>query len=106
MAQLDSAQFEALWQSANTQPVSPPAAKKQVQIDLSLGSFLDKYLAMVATHRDSGRVSKEDFDALASAISDLKVILTRINDADLVAAAKAQNAQTLAQQTGGQGSSG
>jgi hypothetical protein len=90
VTQMDSAQFEALWQAAQTQPVSVPAQTNPVQIDVSLGSILDQYLAMVETHRDAGKVTQDDYHALASAISDLKVILTRINDADLVVEAMAQ----------------
>jgi len=99
---MDSAQFEALWQSAKSQPVSTPAQPKPVaQIDLSLSSMLDQYLAMVGPYRDKGQVSQDDYNALASEIADLKTILTRINDADLVKDAMTRSAQTRAGQTGG-----
>ena len=102
MTQMDASQFEALWQSAKTQPASPPAQTNPVaQIDLSLSSMLDQYLAMVGPYRDSGQVSQDDYNALTSAISDLKTILTRINDSDLVAKAIAQRAQARGSQTGG-----
>jgi hypothetical protein len=100
---MDSAQFEALWQSANSQPVSTPTtqARPVAQVDLSLSSMLDRYLAMVGPYRDNGQVSQDDYNALAAAIADLKTILTRINDADLVKAAMTRSAQTRAAQTGG-----
>jgi hypothetical protein len=98
---MDSTQFEALWQSATTQPVSAPAQTTPVQIDLSLGGMLDQYVAMVATYRDAGRVSQDDYTALVAAVSDLKAILSRINDAELVADAFAQRAKALGRQAGG-----
>jgi hypothetical protein len=102
MTQMDSAQFEALWQSATTQPITPPAQTKPVQVNLSLGSILDQYLTMVGKQRDDGKVSQEDYDALAGAMGEVKTILARIGDADLVAQAMAQNAKTLIAQTGPQ----
>ncbi|MGI9145530.1 MAG: hypothetical protein ACR2IK_03110 [Chloroflexota bacterium] len=104
MTTFDSAQFEALWQSATTQPVTPPATQTKAKpVDVSLGSILDRYLAMVATQRDDGKVSQEDYDALAAAMGEVKTILARINDSDLVAQAKAVNAQARLQQATGQG---
>jgi len=104
MTTFDSAQFEALWQSATTQPVTPPATQTNAKpVDLSLGSILDRYLAMVATQRDDGKVSQEDYDALAAAMGEIKPILARINDSDLVAQAQAVNAQARLQQLTGQG---
>jgi hypothetical protein len=99
VTQFDSAQFEAMWQSAQTQPVTPPAQVTPVQVDVSLGSMLDQYLAMVANHRDAGKVSSDDYNALATAISDLKTILARINDSDLVADAIARRKATVQQQS-------
>jgi hypothetical protein len=103
MTQMDSAQFEALWQSANTQPVSAPTQTQTapVQIDLSLGAMLDQYLTMVGTYRDSGKVSQDDYNALAAAIADLKTILARIDDPALVTDAMAQKLKAVRQPGGG-----
>jgi hypothetical protein len=98
VAQINSAQFEALWQSAKSQPVFRKAETEPIQLDLSLSGILNQYMMMAARYRDKGRVSQTDYDDLAAAVTALKAILVRINDSDLVADAKSQNAAVIEEQ--------
>jgi hypothetical protein len=98
VATLSSAQFEALWENAKSQPGFRKADTKPIQVDLSLSGILNQYMAMAARHRDKGRISQIDYDELAVAVTALKVILVRINDSDLVAEAMSQNAVAIEQQ--------
>jgi hypothetical protein len=98
VAQINSAQFEALWESAKSQPAFRKADTKPIQLDLSLSGILNQYMMMAARYRDEGRVSRTDYDDLAAAVNALKAILVRINDSHLVAHAASQNAAAIEQQ--------
>lgn len=104
MAQINSAQFEALWEGTKTQPVTHPVFRmvetKPVQVDLSLSGILTQYMAMAARYRNKGRISQTDYDDLAAAVAALKAILVRINDSDLVAEEMSQNAGAMQRKTG------
>jgi hypothetical protein len=90
VAQITSAEFEALWESAKSQPAFRKVEPAPIKADLSLAGILDRYLEMTAGFRDKGRVSQIDHDALAAAVHAMKAILVRINDAALVAEAMAK----------------
>jgi hypothetical protein len=98
VAQITSVEFEALWESAKSQPVFRKADTKPIQADLSLSGILNQYMAMAARQRDKGRISQIDYDALAIAVAALKEILVRINDGDLVAEAISEKAVAIEQQ--------
>jgi hypothetical protein len=98
VAHINSAQFEALWESSKSQPGFRKADTKLLQADLSLSGILNQYMMMAARYRDKGRISQTDYDDLAAAVTALKAILVRINDNDLVADATSQNAVAIEQQ--------
>ncbi len=101
MAPINSAEFEALWQSAQAQPRFRKVETPPIQADLSLTGILNQYMAMVARQREWGKVSQQDFNDLTTAIDTLKSVLTRINDRALVADAAAQNLAVIQQKLGG-----
>jgi hypothetical protein len=101
MAPINSAEFEALWQSARNQPRFRKVETPLVQADLSLTGILNQYMAMVARQREWGKVSQQDFNDLSSAVDALKAVLARVNDRGLVSDAAAQNAAAIQQKFGG-----
>jgi hypothetical protein len=101
MAPFNSAEFETLWQNAQTQPRFRKVETPLIQADLSLTGILNQYMAMVARQREWGKVSQQDFNDLTTAVDTLKSVLTRVNDRALVADATAQNAAVIQQKSGG-----
>ena len=84
MAQINSAQFEALWANAQQQPATTTIAPVPTTADLSLSGVLDKYLALVSKSVASGTVAQADYNDLATAVASVKPVLVRINDSALV----------------------
>jgi hypothetical protein len=98
VAQLSPAQFQALWESAKSQPALRTASATPIQVDLSLSGILTQYMAMAGRYRDKGTIGAADYNDLAAAVAALKAILVRINDSDLVAQETAQNAAAIQRQ--------
>jgi hypothetical protein len=98
---INSAEFETLWQKAQTQPRFRKVETPLIQADLSLTGILNHYMAMVSRQREWGKISQQDFNDLTSAIDTLKSVLARINDRTLVTDATAQNAAVIQQKLGG-----
>jgi hypothetical protein len=98
---MTSAEFEALWHNVTVKPRVRLAGATPIQVDLSLTGILTQYMTMAATYRDGGRISPQDYSDLDTAVNALKVVLTRVNDRELVADAAAQNATTLQQKPSG-----
>jgi hypothetical protein len=93
--QLSREQFEARWATVQAAPTFQPAPAKPAQINLSLSTFLDQYLANAAQSRDRGQLTAADYAQLDAAISALKGVLTRINDDQLVAGWAAEKSNTI-----------
>jgi len=87
MAQITAAQFEALWATAQKQPTTTTVAPVAIKADLSLSGVLDQYLALVSKSVTAGAVAQADYTQLATAVANVKPILTRINDTAIVAKA-------------------
>ncbi len=100
MAQMNAADFEALWESIKERPLVRSGPAVPIQADLSLTGILNRYMAIAANHREWGKISQLDYNDLSSAVNALKTVLARINDSALVADAAAQNAVALQQKMG------
>lgn len=90
MAQMNPADFEALWNGVKERPLVRVAQPAAIQADLSLTGILNQYMAMAATQQSQGKISAQDYSDLTTAVNALKAVLARINDSALVADAAAQ----------------
>lgn len=97
MAQINPAEFEALWESVKDRPLVRTAQPAPIQPDLSLTGILNQYMTMAANHRDQGKISPQNYAALNAAVDALKAVLALIDDGALVADAVAQNAAAIRQ---------
>ncbi len=95
MAQMNQADFEALWSGVQGHPQVRLAQPAPIQVDLSLTGILNQYMTMAATQQGQGKISAQDYSDLNTAVEALKTILARINDSALVADAAAQAQQKL-----------
>ena len=97
MAHVSSDEFEALWQSCEKQP-AVLQAESQIRLDLSLSQMLDQYLVMADRFLAQGKIKKSDHEALSAAIGDLKPILDRIGEKELIAQEIGNRARVRGQQ--------
>ena len=97
MAHVSSDEFEALWQSCEKQPPLLQA-ESQIRLDLSLSHMLDQCLVMADRFLAQGKINKSDHEALSAAIGNLKPILDRIGEKELIAQEIDSRAKLRAQQ--------
>jgi len=95
MAYINPAEFESLWEGVKNRPLVRAAQPPPVAADLSLTGILNHYMAMAGKHREQGKISSQDYDALHAAVESLKAVLARIHDGALVAEAAAENAAAI-----------
>jgi hypothetical protein len=97
MAQLNFEEFEALWKSCQRAPIVRQATTAPIQHDLSLSGILDQYVVMANRFLAQGKISAADHDALVASVANLKQILNRMNDPDLVRQEMVSRAKVVVQ---------
>jgi hypothetical protein len=76
--------FESLWmQSQNQEPVKKIEIK-QSRADLSLSNILERFLLLAEMGLRDNRISKADYEELAQRVAEMKTVLARINEQDLI----------------------
>jgi hypothetical protein len=98
MAQLSTAEFEALWEGSQKAPALSQADVKPIQLDLSLSGILDQYTVTANRYLAQGKITKVDHDELILGVNALKKTLGRIKDKDLMAQEVTERAKVRVKQ--------
>ncbi len=85
-------QFEIDWQRSLKEPKLKVVDLKRA-VDLSLGAMLDRFLLFAEKSLGQGKIPKSDYDELVAHAGNLKKVLTRIKEKDLLAADVAERAK-------------
>lgn len=88
-------QFEIEWQRSQKEPPLRKVDVKKIEVDLSLDTFLDRFASFAEISMQKGKIKKTDYDELRTHAENLKKVLKRINEKNLVAEEIAERAKKI-----------
>ena len=88
-------QFEIEWQRSLKEPPLKQVEVKKIEVDLSLDTFLDRFTLFAEKSMQKGKIKKADYDELITQAENLKKVLKKINEKNLVAEEIAERAKKI-----------
>ncbi|MBD3185143.1 hypothetical protein GF312_22880 [Candidatus Poribacteria bacterium] len=79
-----SEQFDALWEKSLKEPPLREVDVKKIEVDLSLSAVMDRFVLSAEKYLDRGEIEKEDYNDFVTQAENMKKVLTKINEKDLV----------------------
>jgi hypothetical protein len=76
--------FEIKWEQALKQPPVKQVDVQKIEADISVSTILDRFLLIAERSLKQGKIEKADYDDLVVHTSNLKKVLTKIKEKDLV----------------------
>lgn len=76
--------FETIWEKSLQEPNLIQADVKKREIDLSLTTILDRFMALAEKSFKQNKIKKMDYDELINQTNGFKKILAKINDKAII----------------------